>query len=101
MIFIHVAICADDSTDVSWGMIIQGKSEQMMDYIKRLRACIRALQESEASQMSQKEALQNQLQEERQDRNLSGSDIYLYVSWLSSPHAKVCDVFENILMFFH
>lgn len=47
----------------------KGKSEQMMDYIRRLRTCIRGLQESEASYILQKAQLQHQLLDERRDHN--------------------------------
>ena len=56
-----------------------------MDYIKKLRTCIRGLQESEASQMSQKESLQNQLNEERRDRNLAGCIFFCYAMSYSIP----------------
>nr|AMS24244.1 kinesin 14-Ia protein [Marsilea vestita] len=45
----------------------KGKSEQMMEYIKRLRMCIRGLQESEASLILEKEHLIKQMHDERRD----------------------------------
>ncbi|MCO5610749.1 hypothetical protein L7F22_064990 [Adiantum nelumboides] len=43
----------------------KGKSEQMMDYIRKLRACIRALQQSEETHVRENEETYNQLLEER------------------------------------
>lgn len=43
----------------------KGKSEQMMDYIKRLRACIRAFQQSEEILIQEKEQTYNQILDER------------------------------------
>eukprot|EP00250_Pteridium_aquilinum_P010308 c19286_g1_i1 orf=318-2759(+) len=47
----------------------KGKSEQMMEYIRKLRTCIRGLQESEAAYIVQKEQLQSQLLDERREHN--------------------------------
>ncbi|MCO5571610.1 hypothetical protein L7F22_025356 [Adiantum nelumboides] len=47
----------------------KGKSEQMMDYIRKLRTCIRSLQEAEAAHILQKSQLHNQLLEERKENN--------------------------------
>ncbi|GLJ38863.1 hypothetical protein SUGI_0792160 [Cryptomeria japonica] len=45
----------------------KGKTEQMTDYIKKLRACIRWLQELEESSTLQKQHVQNQLLNERNE----------------------------------
>lgn len=46
----------------------KGKCEQMTDYIKKLRACIRWFQELEETCVSQREQLQNELTYERRER---------------------------------
>lgn len=46
----------------------KGKCEQMTDYIKKLRACIRWFQEMEEGCVLQKEQLQNELSNERRER---------------------------------
>ncbi|KAH7433745.1 hypothetical protein KP509_07G083600 [Ceratopteris richardii] len=43
----------------------KGKSEQMMDYIRKLRACIRVLQQSEETYIQEKNKTYEQLLEER------------------------------------
>ncbi|CAM6020101.1 unnamed protein product [Sphagnum balticum] len=43
----------------------KGKSEQMMDYIKKLRACIRAFQELDTTHNCEKEELMKQLKDEK------------------------------------
>lgn len=50
----------------------QGKSEQMMDYIKKLRACVRQFQDLETSLTFDKEELRRQLDEEKDSREHSG-----------------------------
>lgn len=52
--------------------IEQGKSEQMMEYIKKLRACIRWLQASEAALSLEKEQTHNQLLDERKSHTTTG-----------------------------
>ncbi|CAM6126329.1 unnamed protein product [Calypogeia fissa] len=49
----------------------KGKSEQMMDYIKKLRACIRQFQDLETSLTLDKEELRRQLEDERESREQS------------------------------
>ncbi|CAK9876044.1 unnamed protein product [Sphagnum jensenii] len=46
----------------------KGKCEQMMDYIKKLRACIRAFQELDATHTCEKEDLKKQLEDVKQSR---------------------------------
>jgi hypothetical protein len=44
---------------------VQGKSEQMMDYIKKLRACIRNFQQLEQGFVMEKESLENDVAREK------------------------------------
>jgi hypothetical protein len=54
------------------GDAYQGKCEQMMDYIKKLRACIRAFQELDATHTCEKEDLMKQLEDVKQSRAETG-----------------------------
>jgi hypothetical protein len=54
------------------GVGYQGKCEQMMDYIKKLRACIRAFQELDATHTCEKEDLMKQLEDVKQSRAETG-----------------------------
>ncbi|MCO5560889.1 hypothetical protein L7F22_014509 [Adiantum nelumboides] len=49
----------------------KGKSEQMMDYIRKLRACIRLLQQSEETHLREKEETCNQLLEQRKTHKIT------------------------------
>ena len=75
-----------------WGGFddVQGKTEQMTDYIKKLRACIRWLQEAEESSTLQKENVQNQLLNERNEHKQTGNSILF--------NMKVLTFYENLAL---
>lgn len=52
--------------------ILQGKSEQMMDYIKKLRVCIKAFQELDTNHTQEHLNLSKQIEDERHRRLEAG-----------------------------
>lgn len=57
-----------------------------MDYIKKLRACIRSFQELNTTQTQEKEELSKQIENEKQSRSETGA--VSIPSWELSVHNK-------------
>jgi hypothetical protein len=61
----------------------------MMDYIKKLRACIRAFQELDATHTCEKEDLMKQLEDVKQSRAETGVLSYLALKTIFSISASI------------
>jgi hypothetical protein len=68
----------------------QGKSEQMMDYIKKLRACIRAFQELDTTHNCEKEELMKQLKDEKRSHAETG-DHHHHLLLFQNPICQFCE----------
>ncbi|KAH7431921.1 hypothetical protein KP509_08G073300 [Ceratopteris richardii] len=78
----------------------KGKSEQMMDYIKKLRSCIRGLQAAEAIFAAQKAQLQAQLLEDKREHKQAEELFKNKQSELEQQLTELrqmCDMLENRL----
>ncbi|BFI43342.1 kinesin family member C1 [Marchantia polymorpha subsp. ruderalis] len=74
----------------------KGKCEQMMDYIKKLRACIRQFQELETNITLEKDDLRRQLDDEKESREQSEATLKYKQDELEAGLAELKGMCNNL-----